>query len=108
MGDLPWRGKKGGTLGCRRGWARFLGFAAFVIVGYVALYGWLRWNGEIRFATWGKDNEPTKYLAVEGWSLIIPYKGSPAMRPQVYYAGRDGPGGSSNNSPLKNWHTVCG
>ena len=49
MGHLPWR-KKGTRLGCRRGWIGILGLAAFAIVGYFALYGWLRVTGQIDLA----------------------------------------------------------
>ena len=47
MGDLYWR-KRGGVLGCWRGWVRIAGLAAFALVGYFALYAWLRANDEIR------------------------------------------------------------
>ena len=46
MSRLRWR-EKGTRLGCRRGWLGILGLAAFAIVGYLALYAWLRATGGI-------------------------------------------------------------
>ena len=47
MGRLHWR-ERGTRLGCRRGWIRIAGLAAFALAGYLALYTWLRATGEIR------------------------------------------------------------
>ena len=46
MGRWSWR-ERGTRLGCRRGWIRLAGLAAFVLVGYFALYAWLRATGNI-------------------------------------------------------------
>jgi len=46
MGRLPWR-ERWSVLGCRRGWVRLVPFVAFVLVGYFALYAWLRVTNEI-------------------------------------------------------------
>ena len=64
MGDLPWRAK-GGRLGCRRGWLRLAGLAAFVFVGYFALYGWLRVSGNIKIVKWTfvSEKHPEAYAA---------------------------------------------
>ena len=70
MGDLHWRAK-GGRLGCRRGWVRILGLAAFVLVGYFALYGWLRASGELRIVRWERMNDGDINHTAEMWDRVI-------------------------------------
>ena len=77
MRRLRWHDR----LGCRRGWIRIAGLAAFALVAYLVLYGCLRWTNAItiEFATGWRDltpsywvNNPTKYVRLddlerEGW-----------------------------------------
>ena len=87
MGDLSWRAK-GTRLGCRRGWVRVLGLAALVLVGYFAIYGWLRMSGEIKFAV-----QP----ATLDWSdervNLVCILGRPRLAPNniaIYYVEKEG------------------
>jgi len=73
MGRLWWR-ERWSVLGCRRGWLRLAGLAAFAIVGYFVLYAWLRATGEIRIQGWERRDGTFSYdiaLRAESDALLF-------------------------------------
>ena len=93
MGDLHWR-KKGTRLGCRRGWVGILGLAAFVLVGYFALYGWCRAIKVIEISgIISRGSDETCYFAVSRFTQVIKVgrDGSQTIRRKGFLVGRDWP-----------------
>ena len=67
-------------LGCRRGWWRVLGLAAFALAGYFALYGWLRATDVIELIHW---SYPTNWIQMpekRRYSAIL--RSNPAVSPE--------------------------
>jgi len=50
---------------------RLAGLAAFALVGYFALYGWLRASGEIRIVRWERMNDGDINHTVEMQDRVI-------------------------------------
>ena len=68
MGRLYWR-ERWSTLGCRRGWIRLAGLIAPALLGYFALYGWLRWTGQITTHMATQSASRTGPACVEEFSM---------------------------------------
>jgi len=88
---LYWR-ERWSALGCRRGWWRLAGLAAFVLAGYFALYAWLRATGEIEFRDHRGTRSEYSYLLIGGgisYSAAGP-SGSITKRPAYYIIDKDG------------------
>ena len=84
MGSLHWR-KRGTRLGCRRGWLRIAGLAAFALAGYFSLYAYFRATGVIDL-----------YHFKEQWAGR--YSGTRKLVPERYIATmRDDPTISSEH-----------
>jgi len=66
MGRLYWR-ERWSVLGCRRGWWRLVPFVAFVLIGYSALYGWLRATSRI-YVEWNNSG-PNRLKTLYGFDL---------------------------------------